>query len=45
MSNYDHIRRILIAVAILVPIATTAAAFVEASFTAYNLAVIQGEMK
>ena len=45
MTNYGTIRRILIAVAIAGPIATTAAAFVEAKFTAYNLAVIQETMK
>ena len=45
MTNYGPIRRILIAVAIAGPIATTAAAMFEAKVTAYNLAAIQGEMK
>ena len=45
MTNYDIIRRALIAVAIAGPIVTTAAAMFEAKVTAYNLAVIQETMK
>ena len=45
MTNYGPIRRIFIAVAIAGPIATTAAAMFEAKVTAYNLAIIQEQMK